>query len=57
MATYHLASRKFMDRELFKSNTNSFIMLKGIVGKCFVMNVRDHFKFKPQVLRDLLILI
>ena len=53
--TFHLASRKFMEREVFRSYYCSHILFSGVIGKCYVMNVKEYPKFKPMV--NLLLLL
>ena len=45
--TYHIASKKFLEKEVFKSDSYNNAPLSQVVGKCFVMFVKDYFKFKP----------
>ena len=47
--TYHLATRKFLQKELFKSDFCASIPPSDVIGKCYVMHVRDYFKYKPEV--------
>ena len=47
--TFHLATRKFLQKEVFKSDFYTSISPSEIIGKCYVMHVRDYFKYKPQV--------
>lgn len=46
--TYHLQTRKFMEQEVFKSDSHQACPLTDVVGKCFVMNVKDFFKYKAE---------
>ena len=46
--TFHLASRKFLEKEVFRSHRSSHIMLEGVIKKCFVMNVKEYFRLKPE---------
>jgi len=50
--TYHIASKKFLEKEVFKSDSYNNAPLSQVVGKCFVMFVKDYFKFKPQGFDD-----
>ena len=50
--TFHLASRKFLEQELFKSDVRSPHPLSQIRGRCFVLNVKDYFKVKPAAFAD-----
>ncbi|XP_059161313.1 protein polybromo-1-like isoform X4 [Physella acuta] len=50
--TYHLATRKFLQKEVFKSDTSHGTPLSEIVGRCCVMFVKDYFKSKPENIPD-----
>jgi hypothetical protein len=39
----------FLLQEVFKSEISSSISMTQVIGKCFVMNVKDYFKMKPEV--------
>ncbi|XP_035230777.1 protein polybromo-1-like isoform X3 [Stegodyphus dumicola] len=45
--TFHLATRKFLEKEVFKSDNYNSTPLNQVIGKCYVMFVKDYFKFKP----------
>jgi len=47
-STFHLASRKFLDKELFRCYRSNHILTDGIVGKCFVMHVKEYSKQMPE---------
>ncbi|XP_071810078.1 protein polybromo-1-like isoform X3 [Asterias amurensis] len=47
--TFHLATRKFLEKEVFKSDYyNKVKITQHVAGKCHVMFVRDFFKSKPE---------
>ncbi len=50
--TFHLQTRKFLEQECFKSDSHQACPLADIVQKCFVMNVKDYFKYKPEGFAD-----
>ncbi|XP_046573937.1 protein polybromo-1-like isoform X7 [Haliotis rubra] len=50
--TFHLATRKFLEKEVFKSDIVTSIMLTQIIGRCHVMFVKEYFKFKPEGIPD-----
>ncbi|XP_046358129.1 protein polybromo-1-like isoform X6 [Haliotis rufescens] len=50
--TFHLATRKFLEKEVFKSDIVTSIMLTQIIGRCHVMFVKEYFKFKPESIPD-----
>nr|XP_039251471.1 protein polybromo-1-like isoform X2 [Styela clava] len=45
--TYHLQTRKFLMKEVFKSDYYNTVPVSSIKGKCFVMIGKDYFKQKP----------
>uniref|UniRef100_A0A6Q2YDL0 Protein polybromo-1 n=1 Tax=Esox lucius TaxID=8010 RepID=A0A6Q2YDL0_ESOLU len=49
--TFHLATRKFLQQEVFKSDYFNKVPVSKILGKCMVMFVKDYFKLQPEVLR------
>ncbi|NP_001003535.2 polybromo 1, like [Danio rerio] len=46
--TFHLATRKFLEKEIFKSDYNNRVPFSKILGKCFVLFVKDYFKLQPE---------
>ena len=46
--TFHLPTRKFLEREVFKSDQHLGCPLSQIVGKCAVMSVKDYFRLQPE---------
>lgn len=50
--TYHLASKKFLEKEVFKSDNFNNASLSQVVGKCFIMFVKDYFKYKIEGFED-----
>ncbi|KAK3103095.1 hypothetical protein FSP39_016403 [Pinctada imbricata] len=50
--TFHLATRKFLEKEVFKSDFFTSIPLNQVIGKCHVMSVKDYFKYKPEGFAD-----
>ncbi|KAG8184625.1 hypothetical protein JTE90_022674 [Oedothorax gibbosus] len=45
--TFHLATRKFLEKEVFKSDNYNSTPLNQVIGKCYVMFVKDYFKMRP----------
>lgn len=45
--TFHLASRKFLEKEVFKSDNYTTTPLNQVIGKCCVMFVKDYFRLQP----------
>lgn len=50
--TFHVTSRKFLEKELFKSEKHQAIPLSELGSKCFVMSAKDYFKYKPDGIAD-----
>lgn len=46
--TFHVQTRKFMEQELFKSDQRVEVPLSKALNKCFVMQVRDYVRSKPE---------
>ncbi|XP_064161335.1 protein polybromo-1-like isoform X3 [Anguilla rostrata] len=49
--TFHLATRKFLEKEVFKSDYYNKIPVSKIMGKCVVMFVKEYFKLQPDGFR------
>ncbi|XP_076870387.1 polybromo 1, like isoform X3 [Brachyhypopomus gauderio] len=49
--TFHLATRKFLEKEVFKSDYYNRVPFSKILGKCMVMCVKDYFKHQPEGFR------
>jgi hypothetical protein len=47
--TYHVAKKKFLEKEVFKSDFSDSVPFSKMVGKCFVMSVKEYYKLKPEV--------
>ncbi|KAK7916700.1 hypothetical protein WMY93_012461 [Mugilogobius chulae] len=45
--TFHLATRKFLEKEVFKSDYYNKAPVNKILGKCVVMFVKEYFKLQP----------
>lgn len=46
--TFHLATRKFLEKEVFKSDYYNKVSISKVRGKCVVMFVKDYFKMQPE---------
>ncbi|XP_014249170.1 protein polybromo-1 isoform X5 [Cimex lectularius] len=46
--TYHVTTRKFLEKEVFKTEQNVAIPLNQVLGRCCVMSVKDYFRSKPE---------
>ncbi|XP_032406139.1 protein polybromo-1-like isoform X2 [Xiphophorus hellerii] len=46
--TFHLATRKFLEKEVFKSDYYNKAPISKILGKCVVMFVKEYFKLSPE---------
>ncbi|XP_061543027.1 protein polybromo-1 isoform X3 [Phycodurus eques] len=49
--TFHVATRKFLEKEVFKSDYYNKARISKILGKCVVMFVKDYFKLSPEGFR------
>ncbi|XP_042563733.1 protein polybromo-1 isoform X9 [Clupea harengus] len=49
--TFHLATRKFLEKEVFKSDYYNKVPVSKILGKCVVMFVKEYFKLHPEGFR------
>ncbi|XP_030632413.1 LOW QUALITY PROTEIN: protein polybromo-1 [Chanos chanos] len=49
--TFHLATRKFLEKEVFKSDYYNKVPVSKIMGKCVVMFVKEYFKLHPDGFR------
>ncbi|XP_066526294.1 protein polybromo-1 isoform X3 [Hoplias malabaricus] len=49
--TFHLATRKFLEKEVFKSDYYNKVPVSKILGKCVVMFVKEYFKLSPEGFR------
>ncbi|XP_029286722.1 polybromo 1, like isoform X1 [Cottoperca gobio] len=46
--TFHLATRKFLEKEVFKSDYYNKVSISKVLGKCVVLFVKDYFKMQPE---------
>ncbi|XP_077458772.1 protein polybromo-1-like isoform X3 [Stigmatopora argus] len=46
--TFHMATRKFLENEVFKSDYYNRVSFSQVLGKCVVMFVKDYFKLQPE---------
>jgi protein polybromo-1 len=45
--TFHVANRRFFEKEVFKSDMVESHLPGRILGRCFVMSGKDYFKLRP----------
>ncbi|XP_047525379.1 protein polybromo-1 isoform X6 [Pieris napi] len=50
--TFHVRTRKFLQQEVFKTETHRSVPLEQVIGRCYVMNVKEYFKFRPEGYAD-----
>ncbi|XP_060077501.1 protein polybromo-1-like isoform X5 [Ylistrum balloti] len=50
--TFHLATRKFLEKEVLKSDSYTSIPITQVLGKCYIMFVKDYFKYRPEGVAD-----
>lgn len=46
--TFHLTTRKFLEKEVFKSDTHIAVPLEEVKGRCLVMNLKQYTNMKPE---------
>lgn len=46
--TYHVQTRRFLEKEVFRSDQHLAVPLSQAQNKCFVMFVKDYFKTRPE---------
>nr|CAD7452818.1 unnamed protein product [Timema tahoe] len=46
--TYHVTTRKFLEKEVFKSDIHKATPLEQVLGKCCVLHVKDYVCSKPE---------
>lgn len=49
--TFHVATRKFLEKEVFKSDYYNKVNINKVLGKCVVVFVKDYFKMQPEGFR------
>lgn len=50
--TYHVQTRRFLEKEVFRSDQHQAVPLSQTQNKCFVMHVKDYFKMRPEGFAD-----
>ena len=50
--TFHVPSRKFLEREVFRTDVQDNFGFDKVVGRCFVMPAKDYFRFAPVGFKD-----
>ncbi|KAH8243896.1 hypothetical protein KR032_011238 [Drosophila birchii] len=50
--TYHVTTRKFLEKEVFKSSISQTISMDKVLGMCYVMHIRDYIKMRPERLPE-----
>ncbi|CAH2009995.1 unnamed protein product [Acanthoscelides obtectus] len=50
--TFHLSTRKFLEREVFKSEKHVTVPLEEIKSKCCVVNVKQYYIMMPEGFED-----
>lgn len=46
--TYHLTTRKFLEKEVFKSDTHIAVPLEEVKDRCCVMSIKQYFTMRPE---------
>ena len=50
--TFHVPTRTFYEKEVMRGDLHEAIPISKVLGKCYVMPVKDYFKQKPQNLEE-----
>merc|ERR1719350_2280228 len=50
--TFHVPTRTFYEKEVMKGDIHEAIPISKVLGKCYVMPVKDYFRQKPQGLEE-----
>lgn len=50
--TYHVQTRKFLEKEVFKSSMSQTIPMERVLGKCYIMHIKDYIKYRPENFED-----
>lgn len=50
--TFHVTTRKFLEKEVFKSSISQTISMDKVLGMCYVMHIRDYIKLRPDGLPE-----
>ncbi|KNC29730.1 hypothetical protein FF38_05210 [Lucilia cuprina] len=50
--TYHVQTRKFLEKEVFKSSMSQTIPMDKVLGKCYIMHIKDYIKYRPENFED-----
>ncbi|XP_069679864.1 protein polybromo-1 isoform X4 [Periplaneta americana] len=50
--TYHVTTRRFLEKEVFKSDVHTAMPLDQVQGLCCVLSVKDYFRSKPEGFAD-----
>ncbi|CAF0886930.1 unnamed protein product, partial [Didymodactylos carnosus] len=48
--TYHLPTKKFLEQEVFLTNTVESVPVSKVIGHCYVLHVKDYFKYRPEII-------
>lgn len=46
--TYHVTTRKFLEKEVFKSDTHIAVPLEEVKERCCVVNIKQYFTMRPE---------
>ena len=46
--TFHVPTRTFFEKEVMRGDLHQAIPISSVLGKCYVMPVKDYFKYKPE---------
>ena len=46
--TFHVPTRTFFEKEVMQGDVHNSIPISKVLGKCFVMALKDYVKYKPE---------
>ncbi|EDV30236.1 uncharacterized protein Dana_GF23180 [Drosophila ananassae] len=50
--TYHVTTRKFLEKEVFKTSISQTISMDKVLGMCCVMHIKEYIKMRPDRLPE-----
>ena len=45
--TFHVPTRKFLEKEVMRGDIHLAVPVSDVLGKCYVMSVKDYFRYRP----------
>jgi len=50
--TFHVPTRTFFEKEVMQGDLHNAIPITKVMGKCFVMALKDYIKYKPETFEE-----